>query len=115
MRPELVTQTYHILVEHVPWTDGLNETTLSAVDKAKTDIAKAFGNALREARQKAAMSQEGLALQSGIDRTFVSMLERGVRQPALSSVVALSTALKVAPGALVDRAMRLLSTQRAPR
>ena len=85
------------------------------MDKVKIDIARAFGNALREARQKAALSQEGLALQSGIDRTFVSMLERGIRQPALSSVFALSTALKIAPGTLVDRAMRLLPAQKAQR
>lgn len=85
------------------------------MDKRKTDIARAFGNALREARQKTDFSQEGLALQSGIDRTFVSMLERGVRQPALSSVIALATALKIAPGTLIDRTMRLLSIHKTRR
>lgn len=85
------------------------------MDRYKTDIARSFGNALREARQRAGFSQEGLALQSGIDRTFVSMLERGVRQPALSSVFALAAVLKIAPGTLVDRALRLMPPQKGRR
>jgi transcriptional regulator with XRE-family HTH domain len=49
-----------------------------------------------------------LALESGIDRTFVSMLERGIRQPALSTVFALATALKISPGTLVERCSGLM-------
>jgi transcriptional regulator with XRE-family HTH domain len=74
------------------------------VNEAKTEIAAAFGRALREARAAANLSQEALALESGVDRTFVSMLERGIRQPALSTVFALSTVLSTKPGVLVDRA-----------
>lgn len=87
---------------------GLVGTTLSRVDPAKTSIAHAFGNALREARASAQMSQERLSLTSGIDRTFVSMLERGVRQPALSSVFALADALGVTPASLIERTTALV-------
>ncbi|MDR3387721.1 MAG: helix-turn-helix transcriptional regulator [Rudaea sp.] len=69
----------------------------------KTNVAKAFGAALREARTRAKLSQEDLGLESGVDRTFVSMLERGVRQPALSTVFALCDAMAIKPGQLVDR------------
>ncbi len=58
------------------------------------------------------MSQERLSLASGMDRTFVSMLERGVRQPALSSIFALAKALGIAPGELVERAEALLKVHR---
>lgn len=78
------------------------------MDKFKTDIAKAFGNALREARKAAGLSQEALSLSSGIDRTFVSMLERGIRQPALSTIFSLAKPLGVAPGAILVRAEVLL-------
>lgn len=54
------------------------------------------------------MSQERLSLASGMDRTFVSMLERGVRQPALSSIFALAEALGVSPAVLVAWAEALL-------
>lgn len=74
-----------------------------AVEKFKTDIAKAFGNALRETRRAAGMSQEMLALVSGVDRTFVSMMERGIRQPALSTVFAVARALNVPPSSLIHR------------
>ena len=83
------------------------------MNDVKTQIAAAFGRALKEARTKMDLSQEALALESGIDRTFVSMLERGIRQPALSTVYALSAVLAVKPGALVDRAAALMA--QAPR
>jgi transcriptional regulator with XRE-family HTH domain len=56
-----------------------------------------------------------LALESGIDRTFVSMLERGVRQPALSTVFALSEVLSVSPGALIDRTAVMFKTAKSKR
>lgn len=79
------------------------------MDLHKTAIARAFGNALRGARAKAKMSQERLSLSSGIDRTFVSMLERGVRQPALSTVFALAGALGISPSGLVCRSEALIT------
>ena len=83
------------------------------MEKHRTTVAKAFGAALREARRAAELSQEALALESGVDRTFVSMLERGVRQPALATVFALCEGLAISPGALVDRTARIVrSTSR---
>lgn len=84
------------------------------MDSHKTSLAKAFGNALREARSRAKLSQERLSLASGVDRTFVSMLERGIRQPALSTVFALAEALEVSPSSLVDRTAELARVKRAP-
>ena len=55
----------------------------------------AFGLVLRELRSAADLSQERLADATGLDRTFISMLERGLRQPSLSTLLALSEALQV--------------------
>lgn len=65
--------------------------------------ATAFGEVLREYRQRAELSQEGLALAAGIDRTYVSLLERGLRQPTLDMVFKLANELDVAPATLVAK------------
>lgn len=69
-------------------------------------IAATFGRVLREQRLAAGMSQEGLALNALVDRTFVSQLERGVRQPTLTTVFRLAAALGVAPADLIQRMER---------
>lgn len=64
-------------------------------------IEKAFGVLLRELRTKAAFSQEQLAHDAGLDRTYISMLERGLRQPSLKTIFAISKVLRTAPSKLV--------------
>jgi transcriptional regulator with XRE-family HTH domain len=56
-----------------------------------------FGGLLRRLREAANLSQEGLADLSDLDRTFVSLLERGQRQPSLETVFSLCTALEIRP------------------
>lgn len=63
----------------------------------------AFGRILREQRLARGLSQEALALQAGVDRTFVSQLERGIRQPTLTTLWKLTEVLQVAPSDLVRR------------
>lgn len=67
----------------------------SAMAKAALTVEQAFGQVLRELREKAGLSQEQLALNCDLDRTFISMLERGVRQPSLTSIITLANALNV--------------------
>lgn len=64
-------------------------------------IATAFGCVLREHRRNAGLSQERLALTADVDRTFVSMLERGLRVPTLGIVFSLAQALGVSGADLV--------------
>jgi transcriptional regulator with XRE-family HTH domain len=66
-------------------------------------LADEFGAVLRELRLNRGLSQEKLAFESGLDRTFISMLERGVRQPTLASIVALSNALGMRPSTLIQK------------
>ena len=68
---------------------------------SKRQIAVAFGQVLREIREKKGLSQEGLALQGDLDRTFVGMIERGVRQPTLQTLFTLSETLNVKPSRLI--------------
>ena len=62
----------------------------------------AFGHVIRELRNQQNISQEKLALISDMDRTFISLLERGLRQPSLKSILRLSESLKIRPGELID-------------
>jgi transcriptional regulator with XRE-family HTH domain len=70
--------------------------------------AKAFGQALREIRKARDVSQEQLAFDCGFDRTYISMVERGVRSPTIRSLVVLANVLKVAPSEIVGRMETLL-------
>jgi transcriptional regulator with XRE-family HTH domain len=64
----------------------------------------AFGHAVRDVRYERRLSQEGLALECGLDRTYVSGIERGVRNPSLANIFKLASALDVSPVELFARA-----------
>ena len=66
-------------------------------------IERAFGSVLKDAREKAGLSQDQLAHDAGLHRTYISLLERNRRQPSLRAIVALSKALDLAPSTLVSR------------
>lgn len=51
-----------------------------------------FGAVLRKLRLQQGLTQEKLASLSHMERTFISMLERGVKQPSLESICNLSQA-----------------------
>lgn len=61
----------------------------------------AFGRVLRAARLKAGMSQEGLALESTVQRQFISLIERGENQPTISTIFRLASALQIRPSELM--------------
>lgn len=56
---------------------------------------KAFGKVLAAIRKKKGISQEALADICSLDRTTVSLYERGVRQPTLPSLLTLAKGLKI--------------------
>lgn len=75
----------------------------------RTDqVSSAFGKVLREQRGVADLSQEQLALNADVDRTFVSQMERGIRQPTLTTLFKLAKALEMQPSTLVSRTEKLL-------
>src|SRR5688572_28187282 len=68
----------------------------------KLSIRAAFGNALNDVRLARALAQEDF---SGVSsRTYVSMLERGVRSATLDKVEALASQLRVHPLTLLTLA-----------
>ncbi len=61
----------------------------------------AFGEILRQFRKLAKFSQERLAQESGLDRTYISLLERGLRQPSLNSLLKISKGLSISSSEIV--------------
>ncbi len=64
-------------------------------------LKKAFGNAVREYRKKAGLSQEALAEKSGLHRTYISDIERGDRNVSLVNIRRLAKAMKIKVSDLV--------------
>ncbi len=62
----------------------------------------AFGRRVRSLREAAGLSQEALAEQSGLHRTYISSLERGRRNVGLDNILRLASALGVKPGELLE-------------
>jgi transcriptional regulator with XRE-family HTH domain len=72
------------------------------VDSGSAGVARAFGTALRAARARQGISQERLAYCSGLGRTYPSLLERGLRQPTIGTLIRLSQVLRIAPVRLLE-------------
>lgn len=71
------------------------------------ELERIFGEVLRKRRAEFGISQEELAFLAGVDRTFVSRIERGIRQPSLRTLIGLGQALKISAADLVLEAERL--------
>ena len=72
-------------------------------------VAETFGIVLRTARDAAGLSQEQLAEAADVDRTYPSLLERGLRQPTLYVILRLAAAAGMEPGWLVSAAAAALN------
>ncbi|KHT58461.1 hypothetical protein RJ45_25320 [Photobacterium gaetbulicola] len=64
-------------------------------------ILNPFGLHIKQLRKEAALSQEELAARSGLDRTYISGIERGLRNVSLINLFKLANALNVAPETLL--------------
>jgi transcriptional regulator with XRE-family HTH domain len=65
------------------------------------DYAKILAHNVKAARKALDLSQEALALETDIDRTYISGIERAKRNPSLELIVKLAKRLKTTPGKLL--------------
>lgn len=75
--------------------------------KPRSPEHAALGDAVRQVRLEAEMSQEELAEAAGTDLTQVGGVERGVRNPSYTTLLRLAAALGTSVGALTTLADRL--------
>jgi transcriptional regulator with XRE-family HTH domain len=66
------------------------------------DILARFGERIREKRKEIGLSQEKFADKCGLDRTYMSGIERGKRNIGLRNVDAIAEALGISVGELME-------------
>ena len=66
------------------------------------DIKLRFGSRVRRLRNQRGMSQQALAFQCGLDRTYIGSVERGERNISLANIHKIATGLEVQPSELLD-------------
>lgn len=66
----------------------------------KKQVCKKFGNRLRQLREQKEMTQEELAHEAGLYRTYVGSIERGERNLSIYNVVRIAHALNTKPSEL---------------
>lgn len=64
-------------------------------------LAKLFGENVRQQRQRRGISQEDLAFVAGIDRSYMSRVERGIVRITLEKVYLIAKALECEPSELL--------------
>jgi transcriptional regulator with XRE-family HTH domain len=66
------------------------------------DLVQILGRNVRQRRRAMGLSQEELAFEAEMKRSYLSDLERGVRNPTVRALERLAAALKVHPGELLQ-------------
>ncbi len=69
---------------------------------ARTNAQQKLGKKVKQLRLEAHISQEKLGELTGLDRTYISGIERGVRNPALRNIEKLAKAYKIKVSELTD-------------
>ncbi len=70
------------------------------------DVRKRVGVNLKRLRHDSGLSQEELAFESGLHRTYISGVERGVRKPTVLVLEKIAAALKVPAAMLLEETPR---------
>lgn len=65
------------------------------------DIALRFGQRIRELRKARGLSQEAFAAECGLDRTYISGIERGKRNVSLRNIQIIARALGISMSELM--------------
>jgi transcriptional regulator with XRE-family HTH domain len=76
-------------------------------------IEKAFGEVLKDNRKRVDLTQEALALECGIDRTYISSMERGRRSPTLRIIFKLSHTLQIPASEMIAQIENIFSQEQS--
>jgi len=70
------------------------------------EIKVYFGMLLKRKRKEKKFSQQYLANKSGLNRTYISLMERGLKTPSLSTIFKLSSTLEIEASTLIQELER---------
>jgi transcriptional regulator with XRE-family HTH domain len=80
----------------------VNAADVAKDKKQAEEIARRFGENLRRARKRAAMSQEELAVGASLHRTEIGLIERGHRVARIDTLIKIASSLGIKPEELLD-------------
>ena len=81
------------------------------IERTQNRVRRAFGKVLRKYRNKSGMTQESLGFEAGCHSTFISQLERGLRQPSLTTIFMLAKCLDIKPEVMIKAVDKKLASQ----
>ncbi len=84
--------------------DGLSTFgwIMPPLDHKSRKLVARLGQAIRDKRLAKKLSQETLAELAGFDRTYVSLIERGERNPSFINLCRFARALDITPSELLE-------------
>jgi DNA-binding XRE family transcriptional regulator len=69
----------------------------------RSGVEKAFGQIVRTIREELNISQAELEKRTGLNRTFISDLERGIQGPGIRTIFRIARGLETSPCSLLNR------------
>lgn len=72
------------------------------MNESKKKVLLSLGHLVKERRIALGISQEELGLRANLDRTYISGVERGVRNPSLTALVSIASGLGITVSNLLD-------------
>lgn len=81
----------------------MTSTQHSAVQKRPEVMVRALGRRIRQLRTDKGWSQERLAEEAGMHRTYMWGIEQGMRNPSVRHLIRLAEALGISIAALFDQ------------
>lgn len=73
------------------------------MSRSKNKILRALGHLVRQRRTVLGISQEELGMRANLDRTYISGVERGVRNPSITALVSLASGLGTTVSNLLEK------------
>lgn len=72
------------------------------MNESREKILRALGQLVKQRRTALGISQEELGLRANLDRTYISGVERGVRNPSVTALVSLASGLGITVSDLLE-------------
>lgn len=71
-------------------------------------IDEAFGIIIKNLRKSKRISQNKLAIKCELDRSYIFMLEKGIKSPTINTVFKIAASLEVKPALLIEQTEELM-------
>ena len=75
------------------------------------EVKEAFSKVLRELRKESSLTQGQLAEYADVETTFISFLERGLRQPTITTIFKIAKGLKMSPVDIIQKVEKYYNNQ----